>query len=67
MRKTNLKITIGSLVIVAAIFYLIFAGFSSTNAAYYLHVGEAIDSKVIWIAIGAPDSSSVLKQVAPLY
>lgn len=46
MRKTNLKITIGTLVIVAAIFYLIFAGLSSANAAYYLHVGEAIDGKV---------------------
>ncbi len=30
---------------------------------YYWQTGK----RVIWIAIGAPDSSSVLKQVAPLY
>lgn len=46
MRQKNLKVTAGILIIVAAVFYLIVAGFSTANAAYYLKVGEAINGSV---------------------
>lgn len=45
-RKINLKITIGVLVVVGAIVYLIFAGFSSAQASYYLKVDEALNGPV---------------------
>ncbi|AET66244.1 cytochrome c-type biogenesis protein CcmE [Desulfosporosinus orientis DSM 765] len=41
MRKKNLKLTAGILITVAAVFYLILAGLSTTNTAYYLMVSEA--------------------------
>ncbi|GAB6155921.1 cytochrome c maturation protein CcmE [Desulfosporosinus burensis] len=46
MRQKNLKVTAGILIIVAAVFYLIVAGFSTANAAYYLKVGEAINGSI---------------------
>lgn len=45
-KNVNLKITIGALVVVIAIFYLIFAGFNSAQAAYYLKVNEALNGQI---------------------
>lgn len=45
-RKANVKITIGVLVVVIAIVYLIFAGFSSAQASYYLKVNEALSGHI---------------------
>lgn len=44
--KVHLKITIGVLLVLAAVFYLIIAGLSSAQAAYYLKVGEALQGHI---------------------
>ncbi|HZW81860.1 MAG TPA: cytochrome c maturation protein CcmE [Candidatus Deferrimicrobium sp.] len=46
MKGKNLKITVGALIIVAAIAYLIISGMGSAQASYYLPVEQALSGKV---------------------
>lgn len=46
MRNNNIKLTIGVLVILGAVFYLIFAGLSNATTAYYLKVSEALQGNI---------------------
>lgn len=45
-KKKNLKVLIGTLVIVIAIAYLIFSSLSTVSTAYYLKVGEALQENI---------------------
>ncbi len=46
MKSKNLKITIGALVVVAAIAYLIISSMGSAQASYYLPVEQALKGQV---------------------